>query len=125
MKRKPEYEGNSRIIQVLELADGSCPVGEFLDGLGPSDRRKLDVLFERLGDHGEIKNREKCKKLTGTEEIWEFKSHQVRILWFYAPGKLVLLAHALNKKQDKHKKSDIEIAEDRRRWYLSQQEGRR
>src|SRR5690606_1190728 len=101
-----------------------CPVGEFLDGLDASDRRKLDVLFEMLGDHGRISNREKFRKLADTEEIWEFKSFQIRLLCFFAPGKLVLLTHAVIKKKDKHKKSDIEIAQERRRWYLSQQGGR-
>jgi phage-related protein len=123
--RLPEYEGNAFTIQALVLSDGTSPVGQFLDALSRSDRTKLDVLFERLGDHGKITNPEKFKKLTDTEDIWEFKSSQIRILCFFVPGRLVLLAHALNKKQNKHRKADIEIAEGRRRWYLSQQEKRR
>lgn len=123
MARPPEYAGKFFTIEALVLADGSCPVGEFLDALGSADRTKLDVLFERLGDHRTIFNKEKFRKLEDTEEIWEFKSFQIRILCFFAPGGLVLLAHALIKKQDKHRKSDIKIAEDRRRWYFSQQEG--
>lgn len=124
MTREPEYEGNFFTIRALELADGSCPVGEFLDRLGASDRRKLDVLFEMLGDHGRISNREKFRKLADTEQIWEFKSFQIRLLCFFAPGKLVLLAHEVIKKKDKHKKPDVKIAEERRQWYLSQQRGR-
>lgn len=123
MKRKPEYAGNFFTIQALELADGSCPVGEFLDALTAGDRTKMDVLFERLGDHGRISNREKFRKLADTEEIWEFKSYQIRVLCFFAPSRLVVLAHAVRKKQDRHRKADIEIAEQRRRWYLSLGQG--
>lgn len=122
MKRQPEYEGIFFKIQSLVLADGSCPAGSFLDGLDPRERSKLDVLFERLGDHRTISNKEKFRKITDSANIWEFKSFQIRILCFFAPGKIVLLAHALRKKRDKHRSADIAIAEERRRWYLSRQE---
>lgn len=120
MNRKPEYEGNRLTIRALELADGSCPVGMFLDGLDKADRRKLDSLFEMLGDLGRIPNSEKYKKLADSEEIWAFKSFQIRVLCFYSRDQQVLLAHALMKKKDKLNRSDIRIAEKRRAWYLSQ-----
>jgi transcriptional regulator with XRE-family HTH domain len=70
MGRGPEYVGIKFTIQCLALADGSEPVGEFLDALDARDRRKLDVLFEMLGDLGRISNDTKFKKLAGREEIW-------------------------------------------------------
>lgn len=111
MPRPPEYEGIRFRIACLELADGSCPAGEFLDGLDESDRRKLDTLFERLGDHGKISNKEQFKKLEGSQGIFEFKRHQIRLLCFYAPGGHLILAFGLRKKKDKHAPADIERAE--------------
>ena len=56
LPRPPEFDGPQFAIQALTLANGTCPAGEFLDALDSSDRRKLDVLFERLGTSGKISN---------------------------------------------------------------------
>ena len=120
MPRSPEYAGAKLTIQCLELADGSAPVGTFLDELEPRDRRKLDVLFELLGDTGRISNDTKFKKLKDRQEIWEFKSFQIRIYCFFTPDRHVMLAHAVFKKQDRTSRSDLERAEERRRWYFDQ-----
>ncbi|HEX2078406.1 MAG TPA: type II toxin-antitoxin system RelE/ParE family toxin [Longimicrobium sp.] len=120
MPRAPEYAGLKFTIQAMELADGSSPVGEFLDGLDARDRRKLDVLFEMLGELGRISNDTKFKKLSDREEIWEFKSFQVRIYCFFTPDRHVMLAHAVIKKQDRHNRADLEKAEERRRWFFDQ-----
>lgn len=118
----PVYEGKSLTIQSLMLGDGSCPVEEFLSGLNESDRRKLDVLFERLGESGKIFNREKFKKVENSEGIFEFKSFQIRILCFFS-NKVVYLAHWVVKKGDKLRPADVKTAEERRRWYLQNQGG--
>jgi mRNA-degrading endonuclease RelE of RelBE toxin-antitoxin system len=120
-KRAAEYTGRHYTIRCLELADGTCPVGEFLDALDPKERRKLDVLFEMLGEQGKISNREKFKRLVDSENIWEFKSFQIRILCFFDRNRVVLLAHPTRKKTNKLSKEDIKRAEDRRRWYLSKE----
>ena len=112
MKRAPEYVGAQFTIVCQELPDGSCPVGEFLDGLDESDRNKLDVLFERLGDHGKISNREKFKKVE--DKIWEFKSFQIRVLCFHTPDRQWILCHWAIKKGDRLKPSTVQIAQERR-----------
>jgi hypothetical protein len=117
--RDAEFTGRFYTIRCLELANGSCPVGEFLDALPDSDRKKLDVQFERLGEHGKITNREKFRKLADSENIFEFKSFQIRLLCFFGRDKTVWLAHAVIKKKDKHSATDISIAESRRRWFFT------
>lgn len=119
MARDAEFTGRFHTIQCLELADGSCPVGDFLDGLDEPDRKKLDVIFERMGEHGRVPNPEKFRKITDWEGLFEFKSYQIRILCFFGRDKTVQLAHALIKKKDKHTRADLEIVEGRRRWYFS------
>lgn len=119
MPRPPEFEGTHYTIHALTLADGSCPAGEFLDSLTAADRRKLDVLFEMLGNHGKISNPEKFKKIEGTDGIFEFKSFQIRLLCFFASNGRVMLAFGVRKKKDKHKREDINRAEEYRRWFRS------
>jgi phage-related protein len=119
MPRPPEYSGSFFTIESVVLADGSCPVGEFLDSMDASDSSKIAVLFTMLGDHRRIHNEQKFRKLTDTE-LWEFKSFQIRILCFFSSDRKVILVHALRKKQDKHRRSDTSIAEERMQWYLSQ-----
>lgn len=119
MPRPPEFAGTHFKIQALEFADGSCPAGEFLDSLDAGDRRKLDVLFELLGNTGKIWNREKFKKLERSEQIWEFKSFQIRIPCFFAPNRRVILAFGVIKKKDKFSVDEIQRAERYRDWYRS------
>jgi hypothetical protein len=111
LSRPPEFEGAFFSIQALTRPDGSCPAGDFLDSLSGADRQKLDVLFEYLGNHGRLSNREKFKKVENSAGIWEFKSFQIRVLCFFAPGKRVMLAAGAIKKKDKLTRSDIERAE--------------
>ena len=58
MPRSPEFVGLRFTIQCLELADGSCPAGDFLDSLSAPERRKLDVLFELMGGFYRYKGKE-------------------------------------------------------------------
>lgn len=121
MGTKVAYAGTQKTIDLFIEADGSCPAEEFLNSLSQSDRRKIDVLFERMGQHGRISNTEKFKKLEGSKEVWEFKSFQVRLLCFHAPGKKVVICKGIIKKRDKHAKSDIEFAEACREKFFGEQ----
>lgn len=51
-----------------------------LETIHPNDHTKVMALFSRVAQAGIPTNREKAKKVE--DDIWEFKSHQVRILWF-------------------------------------------
>ena len=89
-----------------------------MDALNPSDRTKLDTLFEYLGDQDRITNPEKFKKVKGSDGIFAFKSFQVRLLGFHAPGGEFWLAHAIVKKDNKLKTRDISKAEEIRNWFF-------
>lgn len=117
MPREPEFEGLRFKILCLTLPNGECPAGGFLDSLSNSERNKMDVMFEKLGNTGSIHNREKFKKLEGSDGIFEFKAHQIRILCFFTPRREVVLAFGLRKKQDRHIKSDIQRAEKYKQDY--------
>lgn len=114
------YAGSKRTIELLCNDDGTCPCKEFIDGLSASDQRKLDVLFEKLGETGKISNDQKFKKLEGSESIFEFKSFQVRLLCFYAPGGRVIVCRGVIKKKNKHDRTNVRYAEERRRGFLGE-----
>lgn len=119
MPRSPEFVGRRFTIQCLELADGSCPAGDFLDSLSAQERRKLDVLFELMGDRGQIFNPEKFKKIAGSDGLFEFKSHQIRIPCIFGRERTIVLLFCLRKKSDRYKRKEIERAKEYRQWYLS------
>lgn len=120
MNTKDCYTGNKKAIQLLVLDNGSCEAEEFLNNLDKSDRRKVDVLFEMMGEHGKISNREKFKKLEGTDGIFEFKSFQIRLLCFLHLN-CVIICRGVQKKKDKHDRGDISYAETCKRNFLGEQ----
>jgi mRNA-degrading endonuclease RelE of RelBE toxin-antitoxin system len=119
LKTKECYSGSKKAIELLEMNDGSCEVQVFLDSLDKSDRRKIDVLFEMMGEQGKISNKEKFKKLEGTDGIFEFKSFQIRLLCFLHHSR-VIICRGVKKKKDKHDLGDISYAETCRRNFLGE-----
>lgn len=106
----------ARIVAALDVA-GNCPADDFIVKLSkerPNDFRKIQALLRlasEIGPH-RIGNEEKVKKVDG--ELFEFKSHQIRIFWCYGPGsggtRTVVLLTGVIKKRDKHKKQDLVAA---------------
>jgi hypothetical protein len=96
--------------------DGSMPAREIFLKLSPAEKAKVLSLFQHLADHGAITNREKFRQLgekAGSQSrgLWEFKSHQIRFFGDFRLGRRFILAHGItDKKQDKLRKSDIQIA---------------
>ena len=101
---------------------GQCPAGRFLDALTDAERTRVDVIFQRLGDHGQLHNATKFKKVSG--DIWAIKSGQIRIFCFRALGHWVL-AFGLRKKSNRHKPKDVARATHMRAEFLNhtQREG--
>ena len=97
-----------RVVWAVE-ASGKRPALEFFEQLREEQAAKMQVLFERLAEHGQITNREHFKKLENLQghAICEFKRHQIRFLGRYGPGKQFLVAHGLQKKQNKHRPTDL------------------
>ena len=80
------------------------------------------VIFQYLGDHyHDFHNKEKFKKIEGSDGIFEIKSHQIRIFCFFAPEHRLMLEFGVTKKSDKHKKKDIKKAEKIKNWFFSTQ----
>jgi hypothetical protein len=104
------YEGyRCRIVYAVCL-DQTRPGEQFYDELSDSDKAKLNKLFEHLGDHGKISNKEKFKKIEATD-FFEFKSFQIRMPCFFREGALVIITHGFRKKGDRISPAEIKRAE--------------
>lgn len=110
MEGPTAYRGTRFCIQYAVRASGSCPAREFYESLSTPDQAKILALLVRMGDHGQIFNKEKFKKIEGTG-LYEFKSFQVRIICSFQPKRRLVLLHGVIKKKDRYDRSDIETAE--------------
>lgn len=102
---------------ICSVTQGSrCHVLEFIEGLEQKDQKKVFVLLRRVADHGLPHNEEKYHKLKGVD-ICEFKSFQVRLL-FFRDGARIILTHGFIKKGDSTPKSEIERAVNIQKQYF-------
>ena len=102
--------GRKLTVEFAVRSDGTMPAKLFFDSLDPQDKRKLMVLFQWLADEGRIVNREKFKKVEGTQGLFEFKSFQIRMPGFFTPDRRFVITHGFRKKKDAFPKSEVEIA---------------
>jgi phage-related protein len=105
------YAGEKFTVEFFVAKNGEVLVQDWLNAQAISTRQKFAALFERLGDHGSIKNERKFKHLTGTDGIFEFKDDQGRVLCFFFKGRRVILTNGFTKKGAKTPKGEIERAE--------------
>lgn len=107
---------------------GECPVRAFIEGLQPRDRKRLVALLDFSANHGPPRNPEKCKKIEGTDALFEFKSFQDRVPWFYdgkesdGRGRIVM-THGFKKKGGPIRAAELKRAEDIREAYYRGKEG--
>lgn len=105
MQRHIAYRGGVLTIAYALERSGHSPGAEFFNGLGDIDQGKVLTLFRYLGDIGRISNPEKFGKLQ--DNIWEFKSFQIRILCSFGSNRTVLITHGFMKKQQKTPPEEI------------------
>jgi phage-related protein len=115
--------GRKFTIECAIRSNGTMPAKDFYDHeLSNQERAKLKPPITRLADDGRVDNKERFKKVEGTEELFEFKSHQVRILGFFRPGGRFVLTHGLRKKQDRLPKTEIKMAETIRAEHIKREQ---
>lgn len=110
--------GPRKTIVYLRLPSGVQPAKDYLDGLDERRRVKIAALFSMMADAGVIRNKEKFKKVEASQNIWEFKDFQTRVLCFMAPDQIVALTSGQTKKGDRLSPAVIRQAEEMRSSYL-------
>lgn len=110
-----------REIDFYRTASGHCPVEEFLDSL--TARQGVKVTWTlRLIEELEFVPKQYFKKLVNTDDLWEIRVNigrdTFRLLAFFDGPSLVVLNHAFAKKTRRIPRSDIRLAEQRKRDYF-------
>lgn len=101
------YVGRTKRVLWARAGNGRLPAKEFFDQLGPKDRARFQVLFERMGDHGEIRNREKF--VHEADQIYAFKIFKQRLACFFDTSDVVM-THGYEKKRDRVPPAELDRA---------------
>ena len=92
-----------------------------MDGLSGRQASKVTWTLELVEELASVPQ-QYFKKLVNTEGIWEVRVKAgrdiFRLLGFFDGPRLVILDHAFAKKTQKTPKSDIDLAEQRKREYF-------
>jgi len=109
-------------VRFYRTSAGRCPVEEFLDSLSDQHAQKVTWVL-RLVESLDIVPQQYFKKLSGTEQLWEVRAqaggNSYRMLGFFDGSTLLILTSGFSKKQQKMPAREIELAESRRKDYLS------
>jgi DNA-binding XRE family transcriptional regulator len=80
--RKPTsklvYQGSALRIEFYVAISGEVPAEDWLENLSEVKQQKFAAVFAWMADQGKIWNERKFKHLTGSDQIFEFKSDDGR-----------------------------------------------
>jgi len=115
-----------RTIIFYKTESGDCPVTDFLDQLTAKQAQKVTWVLQLI-EELDVVPVTYFKKLVNTDNIWEVRVQTgndiFRLLGFLDDGSLVILANGFQKKTQKTPKSEIDIAESRKRDYFQRKRG--
>ena len=111
---------NGFTIEYVELPNGRMPAREFVDSLDEKAAARLDAFIERLRLSGNRMKGKFVKKLAGG--IFELRVKQFdrifRVLYFYQPGRLIVITSGFQKKTEQTPPTEIARAEKLRGLWL-------
>ncbi len=111
-----------RSILFYKTISGKCPVEERFDSLSDTQVAKITWVLKLIRETQNISTRY-FKKLVNTDDIWEVRvsvgKNIFRLLGFIHDRELIILTNAFQKKTQKTPKNEIQLAEKRKKDYLS------
>ena len=110
-----------REIIFYKTFSNKSPIEEFLETL--SDKQAEKILWVlRLIEQLDRIPIEYFKKLENTNDIWEIRAssgnNEFRLLGFWYKSNFIVLTNGFRKKSQKTPKSEIELAENRKKDFL-------
>lgn len=102
------YKGDVYQIEFYFDAKGKSQSRDYMLKLTPTEVKKFAHLLQMMGDHGEIRNKEKFRN--EGDKIYTFKPQPHRFLCFFFDGNKVIITNAFMKKQQKLPKPEKEKA---------------
>lgn len=125
MSRQPKsklvHQGKALRLEFYVSETGEVPAEEWLENQPDIKQQKFAALFAWIADHGKIWNERKFKHLTGSDQIFEFKADDGRVLCFFIVGKRLILTNGFSKKGDKTPKGEIARAEAIKKDFLTRE----
>ena len=107
-------------IEYVELPNGRIPAREFVDSLDDKAAARIDAFIERLRIYGNRMQGKFVKKLTG--DIFELRVKQFdrifRVLFFYQPGMLIVIASGFQKMTEQTPPGEITRAEQLKKLWM-------
>jgi phage-related protein len=107
-------------IEYVELPNGRVPAREFVDSLDDKAAARVDAFIERLRIYGNRMEGKFVKKLSN--DLFELRVKQFdrifRVLFFYQPGMLIVVASGFQKKTDRTPPAEIARAEQLRKLWI-------
>ncbi len=114
------YKGLKYTIEWYYSPKGKSQVFEYYIALTSLERRKVLMLFKRMGDFGKINDKTKFRN--EGDKIYAFKSQPNRFLSFFIEGGKIVITNAFKKKSDKLPKNEKLKAMEYRIDYISRTE---
>lgn len=119
------------MLEILYYADsrGCQPVLDWVKEMKkyePAVWRKFYQLQIMLMENGKLiqqgkVKRDDIKKLKGTDDIWQLRVRDDRVLFFYYAGESIVFTNQFRKKQNSTPQSEIERAENRKEEHEAKQ----
>ena len=109
-------------VEFYELEDGSSPVLDWYSEQNAKVQAKFARIFDLLEEHGTSVKYPYVDSITDTklfEMRIEQKTNIYRILYFACTGRRFILLHGFQKKTQKTPKRYIDMAESRRKEFIS------
>ena len=109
MKEYVAYEGPCFTIEWFYDKQGVSQALEYFNGLNDAQKRKVLMLFKRIGDFGRISDITKFRN--EGDKIFAFKPQPDRFLSFFYTGKKIIVTNAFQKKSQKLPEKEKERAQ--------------
>ncbi len=107
-------------VEYVELPDGRRPARDFIEALDDDAAAKVDVLIDRLRFFGTQMPVKFSKKLAG--DLFELRVKHFdrifRVLYFYQPGRLIVVTSGFQKRSQETPVGELRRAERLRSLWL-------
>ena len=117
MKEFIAYEGDSLTVEWFYDENGKSDSLDYFESLSNTQKRKVLMLFKRIGDFGKISDITKFRN--EGDKVFAFKPQPDRFLSFFYVGKKVVVTNAFRKKSQKLPEKEKHLALQRMSSYDS------
>lgn len=79
--------------------DESCPLRDFLEAAEAGEAKKMYARIAYSAQKGPPRNKEQCRDIG--DKIFELKTKDLRVFFFYDKGRVIVCSHGWEKDQQK------------------------